>query len=174
MKDLFLELLPVLHNQGFIEKPFVNSEFGWHPGHGYVYNFARLCGKNLELLHVWIPQSSWYVINVYINILELSPVPTNIDELKNGTSFSGHNIAPAPTNTSFESLLYNNWWYTPQYGLKFRFTEWGRKRQRRQLLERMNRDFEKIDLVVARWHKKYTPIVVDWNGDPISSNSDKP
>ena len=42
LKDMFLELLPVLHNQGFVESPFVNSSPGWHPWLGYIYDFARL------------------------------------------------------------------------------------------------------------------------------------
>lgn len=41
LKDMFLELLPVLHNQGFVESPFVNSSPGWHPWLGYIYMILR-------------------------------------------------------------------------------------------------------------------------------------
>ena len=49
LKDIFTQLIPVIQKQGFVEKPFVNSEFGWHPGIGYMYAFARMDGKSERL-----------------------------------------------------------------------------------------------------------------------------
>ena len=179
LKDMFLVLLPVLHNQGFVESPFVNSSPGWHPWLGYIYDFARLDESQLELFSVIIPiRSASY--EVRYTILEVFPKPNNISDIKNGCEFVIKSITDNIGTERLPYLFYEQniiqrvFMYPSGYILKFRFTKWGRRRQEQKLFERVKSDFERIDKAKKNWYKRHTPIVVDWNGDPISSNSDKP
>ncbi len=179
LKDIFTQLIPVIQKQGFVEKPFVNSEFGWHPGIGYMYAFARMDGKILELLDVIIYTDKSYV-QVHYTIVDVSPAPNDISEIKKGDKFALRTMTDMINTECFPEIFYVQnifqriFLSLSYYKLKFRISEWGRRRQEQKLFERMKSDFERIDKAKKNWYKRHTPIVVDWNGDPISSNSDKP
>lgn len=119
-------------------------------------------------------------VQVHYTIVNVSPAPNGISEIKKGDKFALRTMTDWINTECFPEIFYAQnifqriFLSLSYYKLKFRISEWGRRRQEQKLFERMKSDFERIDKAKKNWYIRHTPIVVDWNGDPISSNSDKP
>lgn len=169
--SIFLNVLPILEEQGFEKSPFPTDWFGRYDSRLYIYELARLSGSYLELITTDIFKGDRW-IQVSLNIVELSPTPKTLSELNkcNGSAFSKSPVTRTEMRLDvdlFSRNFFKSIFGIHEYRLKSFFTHSGLLRRQRKLENLLKRDFKNIDRIIEMWHKIHKPMKTDWEGKPI-------
>lgn len=170
---IFLERgIPALQKKGFKKSPFLNVDFGWHPGIGYLYELCCISeGGFLEIVNVHIVRGDRW-IQVWLNIFELSPALTSLDQLAglDGMQFN----LPPNTRTQMrlrsdgiKGILLSYELIAARHRLNRYFTKWGRERSAKKLGDRIEKDLLNIDNFISRWRELHKPMVTNWEGKTL-------
>lgn len=168
---IFLNVLPILEEQGFEKSPFPTDWFGRYDPSLFIYELARLSDSYLELISIYINRGDRW-IQVHLNIFELSPTPKALSELNKIDGKAFHLPPDNQTQMRLDvGLLARNSFKLifgiHQYRLKSFFTHSGLLRRQRKLENLLKRDFKNIDRIIEMWHKIHKPMKTDWEGKPI-------
>ena len=168
--------VPYLKQNGFVESPFLDANFGKNNRQLYIYEMCRLENSNLEFLTTYISLRDRY-IQIRLNIFQLSPIPKNISELENINGIKFY----LPPNTQKEERLdidmlktiplfsYRFWF--ENYKLKSFHTKFGLNIAIRKLKYLIERDMKNINSFVEKWRQFHKPNITDWEGNIIELNN---
>jgi hypothetical protein len=166
--------IPALNQQGFVQSPFTTHWFGKDGHIGAIYDLCRLKENSvLETITVYIARGDRW-IQIHLNIFELSPTVTSIEEL---TGREGFYYGALPNSISQMRLRNDDVKGPPLFDFNFMFrnhkiysyyTANGLKKRVIQLGNRIEKDLTNIDQFIKRWHEKYKPNKTDREGQPIA------
>lgn len=173
--NIFLEKgIPALTQKGFVRSPFSTSWYGKDGNIGFIYELCRLNERaELETITVYIVRGDRW-IQVHLNIFELTPTLTSIDDL-NGRD--GLEYGVPPNSISQMRLRMDDRKGIPlfDFGNMYKnhkiysyFTQKGLKQRVNQLGSRIEKDLLNIDHFIKRWHEKFKPNKTNWEGQPLS------
>ena len=175
--DIFLyNAVPYLKQNGFVESPFLDANFGKNNRQLYIYEMCRLENSNLEFLATYISLRDRY-IQIRLNIFQLSPIPKNILELEN---INGIKFYLPPNSQKEERLdidmlktipLFSYRFWFENYKLKSFHTKFGLNMAIRKLKYLIERDMKNIDSFVEKWRQFHKPNITDWEGNIIELNN---
>ena len=175
--DIFLyNAVPCLKQNGFVESPFLDANFGKNNRQLYIYEMCRLENSNLEFLTTYISLRDRY-IQIRLNIFQLSPIPKNISELEN---INGMKFYLPPHSKKEERLdidmlktipLFSYRFWFENYKLKSFHTKFGLNMAIRKLKYLIERDMKNIDSFVEKWRQFHKPNITDWEGNIIELNN---
>ena len=175
--DIFLyNAVPYLKQNGFVESPFLDANFGKNNRQLYIYEMCRLENSNLEFLATYISLRDRY-IQIRLNIFQLSPIPKNISELEN---INGIKFYLPPNSQKEERLdidmlktipLFSYRFWFENYQLKSFHTKFGLNMAIRKLKYLIERDMKNIDSFVEKWRQFHKPNITDWEGNIIELNN---
>ena len=175
--DIFLyNAVPYLKQNGFVESPFLDANFGKNNRQLYIYEMCRLENSNLEFLTTYISLRDRY-IQIRLNIFQLSPIPKNISELEN---INGMKFYLPPNNQKEERLdidmlktipLFSYRFWFENYQLKSFHTKFGLNMAIRKLKYLIERDMKNINSFVEKWLQFHKPNITDWEGNIIELNN---
>lgn len=171
--QIFVEKgISALNQQGFVQSPFTTAWYGKDGHIGAIYDLCRLNGNSvLETITVYIVKGDRW-IQIHLNIFELSPTVTSIEELtgREGFYFSTHSESKmrlrgddvkGPPILDFNFMFRNHKIYSY-------YTAKGLKKRATQLGDRIEKDLTNIDQFIKRWHEKFKPNKTNWEGEPIN------
>ena len=175
--DIFLyNAVPCLKQNGFVESPFLDANFGKNNRQLYIYEMCRLENSNLEFIATYISLRDRY-IQIRLNIFQLSPIPKNISELEN---INGIKFYLPPNSQKEERLdidmlktipLFSYRFWFENYKLKSFHTKFGLDMAIRKLKYLIERDMKNIDSFVEKWRQFHKPNITDWEGNIIELNN---
>ena len=175
--DIFLyNAVPYLKQNGFVESPFLDANFGKNNRQLYIYEMCRLENSNLEFLTTYISLRDRY-IQIRLNIFQLSPIPKNISELEN---INGMKFYLPPNSQKEERLdidmlktisLFSYRFWFENYKLKSFHTKFGLNIAIRKLKYLIERDMKNINSFVEKWRQFHKPNITDWEGNIIELNN---
>jgi len=177
--NLFKEVgLPLLESNGFEKRPFKTSWFGeYYSGiKGYIYTYGRISENSyFEYINIYITKGDEY-IKVFLNIFNLSPKLSSINELN---ECEGINFG-IPPNTITKMRLRSDDYkgpplfymlFLPEHKVGSYYTKKGYEAEINKLKKLIKSDMENIDSFVKKWHELHKPNITDWEGNIISSES---
>lgn len=161
--QIFVEKgIPALNQQGFVQSPFTNHWYGKDGNIGAIYDLCRLNDNSvLETITVYIVRGDRW-IQIHLNIFELSPTVTSIEEL---TGREGFYFA---TDHSLSKMRYDDVKGVKNHKIYSYYTANGLKKRATQLGNRIEKDLTNIDHFIKRWHEKFKPNKTNWEGELIS------
>ena len=168
--------VPYLKQNGFVESPFLDANFGKNNRQLYIYEMCRLENSNLEFLTTYISLRDRY-IQIRLNIFQLSPIPKNISELEN---INGIKFYLPPNSQKEERLdidmlktipLFSYRFWFENYKLKSFHTKFGLDMAIRKLKYLIERDMKNINSFVEKWRQFHKPNITDWEGNIIELNN---
>ena len=172
--DIFLyNAVPYLKQNGFVESPFLDANFGKNNRQLYIYEMCRLENSNLEFLTTYISLRDRY-IKIRLNIFQLSPIPKNISELEN---INGIKFYLPPNSQKEDRLdidmlktipLFSYRFWFENYKLKSFHTKFGLNMAIRKLKYLIERDMKNINSFVEKWRQFHKPNITDWEGNIIN------
>ena len=175
--DIFLyNAVPYLKQNGFVESPFLDANFGKNNRQLYIYEMCRLENSNLEFLTTYISLRDRY-IQIRLNIFQLSPIPKNILELEN---INGIKFYLPPNSQKEERLdidmlktipLFSYRFWFENYKLKSFHTKFGLNMAIRKLKYLIERDMKNINSFVEKWRQFHKSNITDWEGNIIELNN---
>jgi hypothetical protein len=173
--NIFVEKgISALNRQGFVQSPFTSAWYGKDGHVGAIYELCRLKDNSvLETITVYIARGDRW-IQIHLNIFELSPIVTSIEEL---TGREGFYYGEPPNSKSNMRLRNDDVKGAPILDFNFMFrnhkiysyyTANGLKKRATRLGNRIEKDLTNIDQFIKRWHEKFKPSKTDWEGQPIN------
>ena len=170
---LFLEHgIAALKEQGFEKSPFKVDWYGRTNHNDFAYTLYKLVNEN-ELQKVEthiIRNENW--IQIRLNIYKITPNINSLEELKESDGLKFH----VPPNSFSEMRLRSDTYnciplfymlFLPEHKIGQYFTKNGFKKKLNKLSELILKDMRNIDSYVEKWKEKYTPKIVDWNGEMV-------
>ena len=175
--DIFLHnAVPYLKQNGFVESPFLDANFGKNNRQLYIYEMCRLENSNLEFLTTYISLRDRY-IQIRLNIFELFTKPKNISKLEN---INGIKFYLPPNSQKEERLdidmlktipLFSYRFWFENYKLKSFHTKFGLNMAIRKLKYLIERDMKNINSFVEKWRQFHKTNITDWEGNIIELNN---
>lgn len=169
---IFLEKgIPELNKNGFIKSPFLSSWYGRNNLKDFTYNLSRLSpNSQLELVTAHIIRGEKW-IQLFLNIFEIKPGLTSLDELK---SIDGIQFSLPPNTISdmrlrcddFKNIPLTNLLFHKEYKLKSFYTKKGLNNRVKELGEIIEKDMANINHFINRWHEIHRPMITNWDGTP--------
>ncbi|MCP9761988.1 DUF416 family protein [Lacihabitans soyangensis] len=168
--------IPSLFKNGLVKSPFLGIWFGEYDKNirGYSYELCRLSkGNLLEILEISVLKGEPW-IKIHINIFILGQAPKHIEDLKGIDGINFH--LPPNSNTKMRlrdddykgpPLFYML--FLPEHKLGTYFTKSGYESELEKLKNLIKSDLENIDSFIKRWHELHTPLVTDWEGNPLKN-----
>ncbi|MEQ9305678.1 MAG: hypothetical protein RJQ14_17325 [Marinoscillum sp.] len=165
---IFLEYgIPALISVGFQKSPFPSDWHGRDNLNDFTYSLCRLNNSFLETIETQISRGDRW-IKIFLNIFDLNPPITNLDDLKKCDSVR-YKIPPASltemrvNQDNYQGMpLFNP--NSNRHKLRRSISTNGLKRSIEKLRTNIQNDLTKIDAYVKQWHKIHKPLRVDWNG----------
>lgn len=166
--------IPELKKNGFVNSPFSASWFGRNNLGDYTYELCRLSSDSvLEIIVVHIGRGDKW-IQVYLNLFELVPRVSSIDQLQ-GCEGLQYKLMPNVLtrmrlrNEDYKGppLLYTLFY--PEHELGSFYSEKGYNREVHKLTELIKRDMANIDSFVKRWYRIRKINQTDWEGNILAA-----
>lgn len=177
--DIFIQnIVPILEEKGFVKSPFKTGNFGSCSNTRiYIYDMCRLCNNGLlEFVTTKISGYDRYM-KIYINAFKLYPNIQSLHDL-NEIDDTQYHVCPNNKNamwidTDFivgPPLLSKDFWFNC-LKLKKSYTERGLKKRIEELKRKATIKVNNIDTFFGKWHDKFQPNVVAWNGGPYDNKA---
>ncbi len=164
--EIFLEDgIPALNSVGFKKSPFPTDWYGRDYLNDFTYSLCRLNHSCLETIEAQITRGDRW-IKVFLNIFNLIPTITDLDDLKTCDSLR-YKIPPASLTEM--RINHDNYQGIPLFNSKSNRHKLSRsiagyKKSVKDLRTNIQNDLSNIDSFVKRWHEISKPLQVDWNG----------
>lgn len=172
--NIFLERgVPELRKNGFEQSPYSAAWFGKNNLGDYTYELCRASkDSHLEVIVTHISKGDKWV-KVFLNIFKLTPELKSVEQLQGVDGLHYH----LPPNSLTKMRLKVDdikgiplFSYSFLFGghkLKFFNSEDGLKKRVKQLGDLIEKDLNKIDSFIERWHELHQPNLTDWEGNKI-------
>ena len=171
--------LPALNKKGFVKSPFSTDWFGRNNLKDFNYYFCRVNEHSqLERVEVYIARGEKWV-KIFLNIFELQPRVHSIEQLDGLDSLRFVLIPNSVTQMQFgvddtKGLYLFHIMFGEKLKIGSYYSKNGLDRRAEELGKLIEKDLLNIDYFIKRWHEMHKPLVTDWNGHAITtqSNSD--
>jgi hypothetical protein len=164
--------IPVLHQKGFVQSPFTTHWYGKDGHIGSIYDLCRLKANSiLEIITVYIARGDRW-IQVHLNIYELTPAVTSIEELTGREGFYFGTNSDSKMRLRSDDVkgvpLFDFNFMFRNHKIYSYYTAKGLKKRANQLGNRIEKDLLNIDQFVACWHEKHKPNKTNWEGESVN------
>ncbi|MFC0516332.1 hypothetical protein ACFFGT_19090 [Mucilaginibacter angelicae] len=167
---IFVETaIPALQKKGFEKSPFTSSWFGRNNLNGFSYALCRVSGHSrMEFIETHISRGDRW-IKIFLNIFELQPQVTSVQQLRGMDGFQFH---LPPNSITRMRLRIDDFkgmplFRTKEHKLRRYYSKWGFNKRVAQLNRLIANDLNNIDHFVSRWYELHKPLLTDWNGNRI-------
>lgn len=161
--------IPALEKNGFRRSPFSTSWFGKDDIGGFTYEMCRLSeNSRLEIIETIIARGDRW-IQIYLNIFELHPQVTFLEQLK---GVDGIQYGMPPNSLTAMRLRVDDFKGMPLFNfvkhkLKSFRSESGLNKRAEALGKLIEKDLTNINSFIKRWHELHQPNSTDWSGNKM-------
>jgi hypothetical protein len=161
--------IPALEKNGFRRSPFSTAWFGKDDIGGFTYDMCRLSANSrLETVQTLIARGDRW-IQIYLNIFELHPQVTSLEQLK---GVDGLQYELPPNSLTRMRLRVDDFKGMPlfnfvEHKLKSFSSESGLNKSAEALGSLIEKDLTNIDSFIKRWHELHQINITDWTGNKM-------